>query len=101
MEGIGAAASTAAIDAATQAGIIPSDSGISSYLGDFASILQGIGSRAGTAGVESAVMPFELVGLLEMQRQMQIEMESVSLISNIEKARHESKMSAVRNIRTS
>ncbi len=45
-------------------------------------------------------MPTELFGLIEMQRQLQLEMETVSMISNIEKSRHESRMTAVRNMRT-
>ena len=46
-------------------------------------------------------MTTDLFGLIEMQRQLQVEMETVSMISNIDKSRHESKMAAIRNIRTS
>jgi hypothetical protein len=43
----------------------------------------------------------DLFGLIELQRQIQFEMETVSMISNIEKSRHESRMSAIRNVRAS
>ncbi|MBL7663350.1 hypothetical protein JNK13_11425 [bacterium] len=37
--------------------------------------------------------------LLQMQIQAQVEMQSVSMESNIEKSKHETRMSAIRNIR--
>lgn len=51
------------------------------------------------AGVPLSI-PSEMIGLIELQRQMQIEMQTVSMVSNIEKSKHESKMAAIRNVRS-
>ena len=42
----------------------------------------------------------EYQALLETQMHMQEQMQQVSLVSNIERSRHESKMAAIRNVRT-
>ena len=67
-------------------------SDVKDFVGD------GISSVGNTTGL---TMPTDLFGLIEMQRQLQVEMQSVSMISNIEKSRHESRMAAIRNIKTS
>jgi len=69
-------------------------SGASSAVGDLAA--GGLSIAGGGLGMST-----DLFGLIEMQRQLQMEMETVSMISNIDKSRHESKMAAIRNIRTS
>jgi len=96
----GIAAATAGVDAATVLGLLPKEGGnFMSYVNGALSFAQkGIGALS---SIDSATIPSELLGLLDLQRQMAIEMESVSLISNIEQARHESKMAAIRNVRMS
>jgi hypothetical protein len=41
----------------------------------------------------------EYAQLIQMQLSVQKEMQAVTMVSNVEKSRHESKMSAVRNVR--
>jgi hypothetical protein len=84
------------IDLAKTLDVLPSQESIMNTFGGALSLVRGL---VGASGVESAAIPTELLSLIELQRQMQIEMQSISLISNIEKSRHESKMSAIRNVR--
>ncbi len=48
-------------------------------------------------------VPTEIGGdfmeLLELQIQTQLELQTVSMVSNVEKSEHESKMAAIRNVR--
>lgn len=85
------------IDFAQALDVLPNRETVMNSFGGALSLVRGL---VGASGLESAAVPTELLSLIELQRQMQIEMQSVSLISNIEKSRHESKMSAIRNIRT-
>jgi hypothetical protein len=41
----------------------------------------------------------ELRQLIDLQVQVQTEMQAVTMISNVEKSKHESKMSALRNVK--
>lgn len=65
----------------------------------FQSVLQGVGSLL-SGGVSSiAGLDSNYQELLLLQMQTQQEMQTVSMISNIEKSKHETQMAAVRNIR--
>ena len=58
------------------------------------------GAKASGTGQNSLEeMPTELNELLAMQLEMQEEMMRVSMISNISRTEHETKMAAVRNMR--
>ncbi len=54
------------------------------------------------SGIASSVIGIDpqYQQLLQTQMHMQEQMQQVSLVSNIERSRHESKMAAVRNVRT-
>ena len=68
---------------------------------DFSSILSSVGAIAGSAmGISNGggIQP-QYMSLLNKQMEMQEQMQLVSLTSNVEKSRHESRMAAVRNIR--
>ncbi len=63
---------------------------------DFSGILGTIGSVAGSAvGIQS-----EFQDMISMQMYWQQQMQKVSLLSNIIKSEHETKMSAIRNVRS-
>lgn len=74
--------------------------GFGAFLGDAALTAGEIASGGLSALGGGLGLSTDLFGLLEMQRQLQMEMETVSMISNIDKSKHESKMAAIRNIRT-
>jgi len=76
-----------------------SQSGFSGFLND-ATVTAGEIASGGISALGGLGMSTDLFGLLEVQRQLQMEMETVSMISNIDKSKHESKMAAIRNIRT-
>jgi hypothetical protein len=73
----------------------PSTTGI----GLFRDVFQAAGSAAASLlpGGFGRVDGFQ--HLISAQIQVQLEMQQVSMVSNIEKSRHESRMAAVRNIR--
>ncbi|RMG40804.1 MAG: hypothetical protein D6719_09915 [Candidatus Dadabacteria bacterium] len=66
----------------------------------FSRVFQNIRSLAG--GVESVTMDIspEYAALIEKQMEMQQQIQNVSMLSNIEKSKHESRMAAIRNIRS-
>lgn len=69
----------------------------------FSSILTGIktiasASYAGCGGAAAGIDPF-YADLLERQLEAQVQMQLVSMESNVEKSRHETQMAAIRNIR--
>ncbi|MCB0320099.1 MAG: hypothetical protein KDD60_04180 [Bdellovibrionales bacterium] len=67
---------------------------------DFSSILQGISGLASAAiGTQTGGIQPQYLALINKQIEMQEQMQLVSLTSNIEKSRHESRMAAVRNVR--
>lgn len=76
----------------------PSSSGV----GMFRDVLDGARSIATTAvgGVSSAASG-DFAALIDKQIESQKEMQTTTMVSNIEKSKHESKMSAIRNIRVS
>ena len=69
----------------------------------FRSVLDGVGSGlAAVAGAGTrlfAGLPLSYQELLVRQLEMQEQFQSVSLISNIEKSKHETQMAPIRNIR--
>ena len=75
----------------------PSSTGV----GMFHDVLNTAASLAGEIGG----VPLEVTGglgdLLQTQMQFQMEMAAINLVSNIEKSKHEAKMSVIRNIRVS
>lgn len=75
----------------------PSQSGI----GAFGDILDGAANIAGEIGGVSLDVTGGLSELLQTQMQFQMEMAAINLVSNIEKSKHEAKMSVIRNIRVS
>lgn len=75
----------------------PSTSG----MGVFRDVLDKATSVAGEIGGVSLDVAGGLGELLQTQMQFQMEMAAINLVSNIEKSKHESKMSVIRNIRVS
>jgi len=66
----------------------------------FSSVLSRAGSLLG-AGLGAATgIESQFQGLIDQQIALQIQMQLVSLHSNIEKSRHETAMAAIRNVRT-
>ena len=64
----------------------------------FGQVLNAVGQVADTASSVVGMDP-SYQALLEKQIQMQEQLQMVTMESNIEKTKHESKMSAVRNFR--
>lgn len=64
----------------------------------FGKVMQAVGDVAGTARSVVSIDP-TYQGLIEKQIQLQEQLQLVTMESNIEKTKHESKMSAVRNFR--
>ncbi len=70
--------------------------------GMFSDVMDAVGTvaEAGLSGI-----PLGLAGeygpLLALQLKMQQELEATTLLSNIEKTKHEAKMASIRNIRSS
>lgn len=74
-------------------------------MGTFQDVLQTAGTVASgalSAVSLSAVSGADIGGfqqLISLQMQAQMEMQQVSMLSNVEKSRHETKMTPIRNIR--
>lgn len=72
----------------------------STGVGIFGDIMDAVGE---ISGGDVGGVPTELSGsfedLLQLQIMTQIELQSVSMVSNVEKSKHESKMAAIRNVR--
>ena len=66
----------------------------------FRNVLNGISSIFSGAGSQVAGLDVGLQGLLNEQLRAQQQMQLISLHSNIEKSKHESRMAAIRNVRT-
>ena len=63
-------------------------------------MLGGLGSIGkDVVGGVSTVVGGDFQELLKLQMETQIQMQSISMSSNIEKSKHESKMAAIRNVR--
>lgn len=66
----------------------------------FASVASAISSNAGSAlGTIAPEMGGQFQDLISLQLDAQKQMMLVSMVSNIEKSKHETQMAAVRNIR--
>jgi len=83
----------------------PSSTGIGIF-NDVVNVASKVVSTAGKViGAEVGGVPLSSSGdfseLLQMQIDAQKEMQSTTMISNVEKSIHESKMAAIRNIRVS
>lgn len=66
---------------------------------NFGSMLSSVaGALTGGTGALSGMDP-SYVALLNKQIEAQVQMQLVSMESNIEKSKHETKMSAIRNLR--
>lgn len=67
----------------------------------FSDVMRSVGSVAGSAvGLASGIDP-TYTDLLNKQVELQTQMQLVTMESNIEKTRHETKMTALRNYRAS
>jgi len=66
---------------------------------DFRAILDRVGGLVGQATGMGGIDP-RYHDLLTKQMEMQEQLQLVSMHSNIEKSRHESKMAAIRNVRS-
>lgn len=75
----------------------PSSSGYGA-VNDFVSTIT---SAAGELGGVPLSATGSFAALLQAQIQAQMEMQTTSMISNLERSKHESKMSAIRNMRMS
>lgn len=71
-----------------------------SRLGDsFGNVLKAAASSLVESGSGILGVGSEYSGLLQMQIEAQRELQLVSMISNVEKSKHETQMAAIRNIR--
>lgn len=73
----------------------PSSTGV----GVFADVVGAVQSIAGGVGGVSLNPTGSFAGLIQAQIQAQMEMQTTSMVSNIERSKHETKMTPVRNIR--
>ena len=70
--------------------------------GLFADVVKKATDFAGNlAGLQSGLSVGSFEQLIAEQLQVQLEMQQVSMISNIERSRHETKMTPLRNLRVS
>lgn len=71
-------------------------------VGIFRDVMEVVSSAADTVvgGVDN-VATGDFAELIQLQIEAQQEMQTTTMVSNIEKSKHESKMSAIRNIRVS
>ena len=65
----------------------------------FGNVLKTAASTLLDSGAEVLGVGSEYNGLLQMQIEAQKELQIVSMISNVEKSKHETQMAAIRNIR--
>ena len=72
---------------------------LSFNFGSLLSRVGGIAATAATSGISGSVDP-TYMSLISKQIEMQEQLQLVSLTSNTEKSRHESKMAAIRNVRS-
>ena len=75
----------------------PSSTGV----GLFHDVLDVARTAVGEVGGVSLEATGSFAELIQAQIQAQMEMQTTSLISNLERSKHESKMAAIRNIRLS
>ena len=67
--------------------------------GDVVNVVRSIGNAV-VGGVPASASG-DFAALIELQLAAQREMQSTTMVSNIERSKHESKMAAIRNIRMS
>jgi hypothetical protein len=72
--------------------------GFSSLLSKVGGVVGGVVGAATTSGIPSGI-DGNYLSLINRQIEMQEQMQLVSITSNTEKSRHESKMAAIRNVR--
>ena len=65
----------------------------------FRGLLDGVSGTLSGLGADVGALPGDLIGLLDKQIEVQMQMQTVSLVSNIEKSKHETEMAAIRNMR--
>ena len=68
-------------------------------IGMFRDIIQGVTGFGADVGGVPDVASGDFADLIHLQIDTQRELQSTTMISNIERSKHESKMSAIRNIR--
>lgn len=70
--------------------------------GMFSDVMDAVGTvaEAGLSGIPLS-MAGDYAPLLALQLKMQQELEATTMLSNIEKTKHEAKMASIRNIRSS
>ena len=73
----------------------PSSTGV----GVFADVVGAVSNIAGEVGGVSLNATGSFADLIQAQIQAQMEMQTTSMVSNIERSKHETKMTPVRNIR--
>lgn len=74
----------------------PASRGVGMFL-DVMDTVKSLGKSA-IGGVNSSATG-DFASLINLQIQAQKEMQTTSMVSNIEKSKHESKMAAIRNVR--
>ena len=66
----------------------------------FSSVLDGVGGAiGGVAGGAMGGINGEFATMINEQIKWQMQMQRVSMLSNVEKSKHETQMAAIRNIR--
>lgn len=70
-----------------------------SGLSTFGKVLSSIGSAVSGAGGSLVGVDSKYTELIQMQIRAQEQMQQVSLVSNLEKSKHETQMAPIRNIR--
>lgn len=65
----------------------------------FGNVLKSAASNLIGVGTEALGVNSDSAALLQMQIEAQREMQNVSMLSNVEKSKHETQMAAIRNIR--
>ncbi len=66
----------------------------------FQKVLGGVSSFLGSGATSALGINADYQSLINKQLEVQQQMQLVSLHSNIEKSKHESRMAAIRNVRT-
>ncbi len=81
----------------------PQSSGLKSF-GEVLKAAGSIGTRVlntTAGGAFGGAIGGDFMSLIDQQMKMQTEMQQVTMLSNIERSQHESKMAPIRNIRLS
>ena len=65
----------------------------------FQNILSGASNVLSAFGAEVSGLPIDMMALINQQIEIQLQMQTVSMISNLAKSEHETRMAAIRNIR--